>query len=413
MEDPMQILTGYIDGLEGQLTPVTATRNGSGTFHLHGLVAGAAREARVRARSALIECGHTFAPCVVRVGEDYQDTLQGTGFDLALAVAVHHAETPEAAPAEDVPTLLLAELGLDGSLRGVRGAFAICEAAVEAGVQRAICAPHNQREAAASGIQAYPARNLSQVLAHLDPRDEYTMQPYGGPVESTRKPDRLLWGDLPDELAVHVSEGAAEALERGVPLLLVGSPGSGKTMAARRIPALMGSLSEAEQRDLTRIYSGAGLLGDDGLYPYARPFRAPHHTISELGLIGGGSPSPRPGEFTLAHHGVLYLAELPEFRRTVLEAAIRAHRDGEAQIYRTRKLYRFPGKPLLVGATNPCPCGFKGSSLRRCQCSTESVEHYRKRLEPFRALDPVVIDINDAWMARRREQLLAKYRPSL
>jgi magnesium chelatase family protein len=280
-------------------------------------------------------------------------------------------------PPPPVDTLMLAELALDGSLRPVRGILATAIAAQQSGLKRMLTAPGNAQEAAVvAGLAVHAPATLTEAVewlreglatAPVTKPDPTLVQAIGGPcLSDVRGQD-------------HAKRALVLAAAGGHNLLMLGPPGSGKTMLARRLPGLLPELTLAEALEATRIHSVSGLLpGGVGLLRQ-RPFRSPHHNVSAVGLIGGGS-IPRPGEVSLAHHGVLFLDELPEFSRTTLEMLRQPLEDGHLTISRGGGRLKFPSRCMLVAAMNPCPCGYLGHPTRRCVDSSDSVHRYRSRL---------------------------------
>lgn len=372
------ITTAALVGLEGQLVEVQLdiSQQGLPTFYLVGLPNAAVREARERVRGAIKNSGLAYP--LRRIAANLAPAelpKQGPSYDLPLALAILVASGQLEPPPK---ALFVGELSLDGRVRHVQGVLPMAVTARTNGFRR-IFVPHEDAAEAAflEGIEVIGVRALADLVAHL--RGEAPL----AAVEPTSMPEVDALADGVDFADIRGQEHAKRALEisaaAGHNVLLTGVPGAGKTLLSRAIPSILPPLSIEETLEVTRIYSVAGVLAPGTAMMRRRPFRAPHHTVSYAGLVGGGS-SPRPGEISLAHRGVLFLDEIPEFHPRVLEVLRQPIEDGVVTIARARETLTFPARFTLIAARNPCPCGFYADGSRPCSCAESVVTRYQKRL---------------------------------
>jgi magnesium chelatase family protein len=359
-------------------------------FTMVGLPDTSVRESRDRIRSAIRNSGFEFPPHRITVNLAPADVRKaGSSFDLPIALGILAASgVVQRRDVDDV--LVLGELSLDGTIQAARGVLPIAAAARRRRFRGLLLPSSNSREAAVvSDLEFYPVRSLGEAVGALnDPR------PVALSFEPSTEPMELVHGDFADVRGQLTARRALEiAAAGGHNVLLAGPPGSGKTMMARRAAGILPALTFDEALEVTAIHSVAGLLPPDVGLLTARPFRAPHHTLSDVALAGGGS-IPRPGEISLAHHGVLFLDEMPEFSRRALEVLRQPLEDGLVRIARAQRTAVFPARFVLIGAMNPCPCGYAGDPRRACRCTPSQVGRYAGRLSgPLRDRMDLTVDV--------------------
>lgn len=365
-----------LQGVDGQPIWVETDVTGAiGGFAMVGLPDTAVRESRDRVTGALRNSGYAMPGGRVTVNLSPADLRkEGAAFDLPIAVSIIAASRQAALP-DLTSTLLMGELSLDGTLMPVRGALSMVIAARQAGIERVILPRDNGAEVQSlTGMLIYPARNLAEVIGHLSGREPLAAQIQTAYEDSLSHSVpaldfKLIQGQQSAKRAAEIAAAGAHNL------LLVGCPGSGKTMIARAMPGILPQMTFEEACETTRIHSVAGMLRPGQGLLTQRPFRSPHHALSVPALVGG-SGDARPGEVSLAHNGILFLDELPEYAPNVLEALRQPLEDGFVTVSRVRARARYLCRCMLVAGMNPCPCGYYGSRVRQCRCGEYAIRKY-------------------------------------
>jgi magnesium chelatase family protein len=374
-----RVLSSALRGIDALLIEVEIdVAGGAPSLAFVGLPDAAARESIYRVRAALRATGVRLKPKRVTINLAPADIRkEGSGYDLpiALGLLAAHGDVPPERLAE---IAVVGELSLDGSVKPVRGALPVATAVAKRGLRGLVLPAGNAAEAAVvRGIETVPVRTLDEAIGYL--RGELAVEPVRVDLERMFESHSTYDVDFGEVRGQeHVKRALEVAAAGGHNAIMVGPPGSGKTMLAKRLPTILPPLTFEEAIETTQVASVLGLMNGEPLVT-TRPFRAPHHTISDAGLVGGGSV-PRPGEVSLAHNGVLFLDELPEFRKNALEVLRQPLEEKRITISRAMHSLTFPANVMLIAAMNPCPCGFFGDPQRACTCAFPVVQRYRTRI---------------------------------
>jgi len=375
-----KINSAHLIGIEALCVDVEVDIKSMGmpSFTIVGLAEGAVKESKERVKASLKNLGYNIFANAITVNLAPADfKKEGTHFDLPIAVGLLNAFGIFNANLKD--TLIIGELSLDAKLRGVNGVLPMVIDAFKAGIKRVILPIENAEEASiVSGLEVFGFEDLSEVIGFLN--GNVTKERYVTDINEYFKNVQQPELDFADVKGQYFARRAAEIAAAGMHnILFVGSPGSGKTMIAKRIPSILPPMTVEEAIETTKIHSVAGLIKDKGKLVVYHPFVAPHHTSSDVSIIGG-TREAKPGSVSVAHNGILFLDEILEFKRSVLEVLRQPLEDGYVTISRANRSVIYPANFMLVGACNPCPCGNLGDKNKQCTCTPHQIQRYRNRL---------------------------------